>query len=383
VSGRPMRVVIDGVPVRGTSLGIVVENLLKGWDQLGTDDDMHIVVGPEAQLDLPSSVTVHSTGSGRMSLARRLRVQNVTVPKLCRQLDANIMLGVIPATTIGPMPCPRALIAHDLRYQLRRRQFSTKSRLLRRASYTVGYRQADAIACVSERTRQDLLHAHPWLRRRLVEVTPHGADHVLGWPAKESGEFFALAFGQWGNKNVDLVIEAWALLDARGEALPLVLVGLPAEARSAVQAKVDGLGLTRLVTVLPWLDASSFHQQFASAGLVVFPSEFEGFGLPAVEAMRLGIPLVITPDPALLEVTAGHATVMEDWNAEALARAVPVARQISPEDLARATSHADEFTWRRTAAAVRSTLERCLEQGGRAPLPTDTITPGIDACCDA
>jgi hypothetical protein len=70
-----MRVVIDGVPVRGTSLGIVAENLLKGWDQLGTDDDLHIVVGPDAQLDLPSSVTVHSTGPGRRSLARRLRTK--------------------------------------------------------------------------------------------------------------------------------------------------------------------------------------------------------------------------------------------------------------------------------------------------------------------
>jgi glycosyltransferase involved in cell wall biosynthesis len=295
----------------------------------------------------------------------------VTVPKLCRQLDATIMLGVIPATTISPMPCPRAVIAHDLRYELRRHQFSTKARLLRRTSYAVGYRQADAIACVSERTRRDLLHAHPWLRRRLVLVAPLGADHVLSWPPQKSGEMFALAFGQWGNKNVDLVIDAWVLLHARGEALPLVLVGLPDEARSSVQAKVDGLGLTRLVTVLPWLAPSSFHQQFASAGLIVFPSDFEGFGLPAVEAMRLGIPVVITPDPALLEVTAGHATVMEGWDAEALARAVPLARQISPEDLAQATSHAAEFTWRRTAAAVRDTLQRCLEPGGRAHLPTD------------
>jgi glycosyltransferase involved in cell wall biosynthesis len=171
---------------------------------------------------------------------------------------------------------------------------------------------------------------------------------------------------KWGHKNVDLVIKAWALLHARREALPLVLVGLPAAARPAVQARVDGLGLTRLATLLPWLDTPPFRQQFASGGLVVFPSDFEGFGLPAVEAMRLGIPVIVTPDPALLEATAGHAAVIGGWDAEALARAIPPARQITPEDLAQAKAHASEFTWSRTAAAVQDRLERCLEPGGRA-----------------
>ena len=123
---------------------------------------------------------------------------------------------------------------------------------------------------------------------------------------------------------------------------------------------MDRLGLTDLVTVLPWLDPPSFRQQFASASLVVFPSDYEGFGLPAVEAMRLGIPVVVTPDPALLEVTGGQATVMDGWDAGSLARAVPQARRLPAEALARARAHAAGFTWRRTAATVRETLQRCL-----------------------
>jgi glycosyltransferase involved in cell wall biosynthesis len=365
-----MRVVIDGVPIRGTSLAIVVENLLHGWDQLDCDDDIHIVVGPDAPLALPASVTVHRVPLGRVPFAGRLQAQNVRVPQLCRRVEADVMLGVIPATTVGPLPCPRGIIALDLRHELRPEQFSRQARLKRRASYAVGYRQAAAIICISERTRQDLLTAHPGLQRRLVRVAPLGADHVLRWPPARSGPPFALAFGQWGNKNVQLVIDGWSLLHARGQALPLTLLGLPEADRAAVQSRVDRLGLAEVVTVLPWLDPAPFQQQFASASLVVFPSDFEGFGLPAAEAMRLGIPLVVTPDQALLEVTAGRATVMDGWDAEALARAVPLARQAGPDLASRARIRAAEFTWRRTASEVRATLSMAVA-GSSTGTPED------------
>jgi glycosyltransferase involved in cell wall biosynthesis len=356
-----MRLVIDGVPIRGTSLAIVVENLLLGWDQLGCHDDIHLVVGPDAPLELPASVTVHRVPLGRLPFAGRLQAQNRRVPQLCRHIAADAMLGVIPATTVGPLPCPKAILALDLRHELRPEQFSRRARVQRRASYAVGYRQAAAIICISERTRHDLLSAHPDLHRRLVRVASLGADHVLRWPPARSGPPFALAFGQWGHKNVHLVIDAWSLLQTRGQALPLTLIGLPEADRTAVLARVDRLGLSDIVTVLPWLEPAPFQQEFASASLVVFPSDFEGFGLPAAEAMRLGIPLVVTPDPALLEVTAGQATVMDGWDAESLARAVPLARQRGPEDVSRARSRAAEFTWRQTAAEVRAALATAID----------------------
>jgi glycosyltransferase involved in cell wall biosynthesis len=356
----PMCVVIDGVPIRGMSLGIVVEHLLEGWCELSPDDEIHLVIGPDAELVLPASVQVHRVKIGRPQVLNRLYVQNVTVPRLCRELDADAMLGVIPATTISPLPCPRTMIAFDLRHELRPEQFTRKARLLRKVSYEVGYRQADGIACISERTRNDLFASHPWLRSHLVRVALLGADHVKGWSPMSSSEEYAIAFGQWGNKNVDLVLDAWTYLHLRGEALPLVLVGLSEASRVRVQAKVDRLGLGQVVTILPWLPTDAFRQRFASARLVVFPSDFEGFGLPAVEAMRLGIPVVISDDPALLEVTTGHATVMDGSGPEALARAVEVARRVSLEDLAKAKSHAEEFTWKRTAAQVRELLELCM-----------------------
>ena len=124
-----------------------------------------------------------------------------------------------------------------------------------------------------------------------------------------------------------------------------------------VETRVRHLGLSDLVTVCPWLSGlGDFQAAFSSAAVVVFPSEFEGFGLPAVEAMRLGIPVVVTPEPALLEVTQGHATVMGGDDDEALAAAISTARWTAPQALEAARTHAGTFTWRSTAERCRALL---------------------------
>ncbi len=354
-----MRVLVNALPVRGTSLGVVTENLLQGWEE---SDDVHVVLRPGIELELPQRVTVHRVGR------HRLVAMEWSVPELCRRLRADVMLGVTPASTIGPLPCPRVIISLDVRHEMRPHQFSYRTRLLRGVSYGIGYRRADAIVTISHRTRADLLRVHPWLLRRTITVAQLGADHVLRWPRPDaSGGPYVLAFGQWGNKNVGLVLDAWARLGREGgDPPPLVVVGLPDAERVRVQEEVAARGLARLVTVKRWLDPDEFRRQFTGASLVVFPSDYEGFGLPALEAMRLGIPVVVTPDPALFEVTGGLATVMDGWDAAALARAVPMARRQSAEDLERGITYASEFTWERTAREVRATLAGCVATAGRA-----------------
>jgi glycosyltransferase involved in cell wall biosynthesis len=356
-----MRVVVDGLPVRGGSLAIVVQHLLEGWTQLG-GDELHLVIGPHAELEVPSAVAVHRVEFGRVPALGRLRAQNAEVGRLCRRLRADAMLGVLPTTVVTPLPCPRALITYDLRHEQRPEQFSRQSRVLRKISYGLGFRQADAILCISARTRDDLLVSRPWLARREVRVALLGGDHAANWdrPPAAGAAPYAIAFGQYGNKNVGLVIEAWARLRQRGAALPLVIVGLGETARAAAQAQADGLGLAGVVTAEQWLPAEAFRARFAGASLVVFPSDFEGFGMPAVEAMRLGIPLVISPERTLLEVTAGHASVMAGWGADTLADAVVHARAATDEQLAAARQHAETFTWARTAAATRDALAAVL-----------------------
>ncbi|HEY1117316.1 MAG TPA: glycosyltransferase, partial [Acidimicrobiales bacterium] len=193
-----MRIVIDGLPINAASLGIFVESALRGWDELGLDDELHLVTSPDAGIEVPGSVHRHDVDLGARPGLGRIVAQQRVVPLLARQLGADAVLGVLPTTTMAPLPCPRVVIVHDWRHELRPDQFSRAARLLRR-SYSVGLRQADDVVAVSERTRQDLLAARSWLRPERVHTVLEGADHVLRWPpAAEGGPDYAVAFGQYG-----------------------------------------------------------------------------------------------------------------------------------------------------------------------------------------
>ena len=307
-----MRVVIDGLAVRGqNSLSIVSDHLLSGWNGLQDRDEVHFVTQDPSTVTFPDGVHVHSVRAARWGLLSRLWAQSFTLPRICQKVAPDVMLGMIPSTAITPLPCPRVIVAWDFRYRALPEQFRTKTRWFRRLSYAIGFRQADGVVCISERTRRDLLAYLPRAKRIPVAVAHLGADHVTTWPHHDT-ERYALAFAHFANKNVDVVLAAWAALQAQDSAtLPLKLVGVTDSERENVVARVGELGLEDVVSINPWLEDIEFQRQFASSSLVVYPSDYEGFGLPPIEAMRLGIPVVVTPDPALLEVTAGYATVVD------------------------------------------------------------------------
>jgi glycosyltransferase involved in cell wall biosynthesis len=366
-----MRVVIDGLPIRGDSLGIVVEHFLEGWERVDSGDEVHLVVGPDHQMQIPDWVVVHRVKFGRLASLSRLVSQSVRIPRLCRKLRADILLGVLPTTSVMPLPCPRAIIAYDLRYKIHEDHFSKKALLLRKVSYGVGFRQADAVICISDRTRDDVLRFFPRLNGRIVRTALLGADHVDNWPVNKPMHPFAIGFGRYANKNVDLVLDAWTTLCQRGQRVPLTIVGLSDLDRPRVEERIAELGLGGVVTPSPWLPIESFRERFASSSLVVFPSEFEGFGLPVAEAMRLGIPVVITPEAAMLEIAGGHATVMADLGSDSLVKAVESAQLVTEDELSAAREWAERFTWSNFAWRVRGTLASAVaraDQGVRAPV---------------
>jgi glycosyltransferase involved in cell wall biosynthesis len=352
-----MRIVIDAIPITGTSTAVVTQHLIDSLAGLDIRDEITVVIGPDAAVTMPPGVRVHRVGRG---LVARLWAQSVTLPRLCRKQRAEVVLGMIASTTHTPLPCPRCILVYDMRHELRPEQFLPRTLVARKISYRLSYRQARGIACISERTKHDLLAQHPRLDRIPVKVIHLGADHAAQWPTGNHEGEYAIAFGQYANKNVDLVLHAWADLKARNEHLPLRIFGIPEAGRATASAMIADLGLSDVVTTLPWLPAEEFHENFASASLVVFPSDFEGFGLPAIEAMVLGIPLVVSTDPALVEITGGHAVTTTSQSPAVLAEAVIRARHRSPEELEAAQRHAAGFTWRKSAARMREMLEEAI-----------------------
>jgi glycosyltransferase involved in cell wall biosynthesis len=351
-----MHVVVDAAVARAGSTAIVLEHLVRAWSDTFADDRITVLVGPDGPpFPVPAGVAVHPLRRALGPLGG-LWLRSVGVRRAARRLDADVVLSGVPGSGLLGAPCPRGVILYDLRFELRPEQFTRRTRIARRLSWAVSLRLADGIFCISERTLEDLRTLHPALATRGV-AAQLGSDHALAWPRPEPGPRpYALAFGHFANKNADAVLAGWAEFCADDDRWLLRLVGMGSADRRAAEDRVGRLGIADRVELMPWLDDDAFARCFTGAGLVLFPSDFEGFGLPAAEALRLGIPTVVSTDPALAEVTGGHAVTTRSSEPADLASAVRAALALTPDQLAAGRAFAEDFSWRRTAEVVRAGL---------------------------
>ena len=362
-------VLIDAMCAQFGGIATYVQNLLREWPRLYPDDDLHVLCPLEVAETLPErGLTVHLVDIGRPVEVQRPLTQTRRLRHLVRELRPDAVLATLPSTTLLRLGAPTVVVVYDLRHELRPEQFPWKRRLMRRISYGRGYAVADAFVAISARSLNDLRRLHPRIADRPGAVVHLGADHVLAWEGRERGDY-AVAFGHHTNKNVDLVLDAWQQLvrvpPERG--VPrLRITGLGGTAREAVAAQLRQRDLEAVVELMPFLDAADFERLFAGAGLVVFPSDFEGFGLPVVEGMLLGKPVVVGPDEAVLEVAGGHAAVMAGWTSTALADATRRAVSLGPEELRAARDRAAEFTWERTTRQSRAAVLAAARSGRHA-----------------
>ena len=354
-----MKILIDAVNAQYGGIRTYVDGLLKAWEA-DFDDDVHVLVPRDSDLDT-RGFTRHEVGIGRPVAIRRPWVQTRELRRLSRQLHVDAVLATLPSTTLVKLGVPTAVVVYDLRHELRPEQFTVMHRIKRRLSYTRGYAIADGIIAISQRGLDDLHRLHPRTLSKPSQAVWLGGNHVLDWAAG-SQEGPAVAFGHQTNKNPLLLLEAWALLRERGGDVPdLVITGISGQMRGQLETQVLSAGLENTVTLAPFLDTKDFQELFGKAGLIVFPSDFEGFGLPALEAMWLRKPLVISDEPALREVTNGLATIMRGSGPDALADAVVEASNTNAATVEAAHRHATAMTWSRTVNQTRALISQICE----------------------
>jgi glycosyltransferase involved in cell wall biosynthesis len=236
----------------------------------------------------------HATGSRVLSLSPSIAIRRVRPGR--------------PVTTV----------VHDLAFRLWPHGVPASVRLYRRFSYAAAIRRSDTLVCVSARTQHDLLGLYGVSPTRTRVWSP-GSDLPAApgvVPARLAEPYLVIA-GHAGHKGVELAIEA--LGDLPGYALVVLTGGNRVEA--FVRAAAES-GAAERIVFLDRLSDADYRATVGGAAAFLMPSHFEGFGLPAAEALRLGVPTVISPDPALYEATGGAAIRMASWSGPALARAL-------------------------------------------------------------
>lgn len=238
---------------------------------------------------------------------------------------------------------------------------------------------ADRVICVSERTRDDLRARYDVPDSRL-HVVHNGVDHVYRVPPlDEAGrawleglalpERFVLYAGALDvRKNVATVLEAVDRLRSAGEPPTLVLVGQRWFGSGPVERRVAEL-TARGVDVRPlgYLEAPRLYGLMRRASAFVFPSLYEGFGLPPLEAMALGVPTVVSGEGALPEVCGDGALQVPAKDPAALAAALgTLLRSASDraEWAAAGRRRAARFTWGAAARATAEVYHAALEGPG-------------------
>jgi glycosyltransferase involved in cell wall biosynthesis len=243
----------------------------------------------------------------------------------------------------------RVTTIHDLHYKLVPEAHFGVRDLGMRVLVPAAARRSHRIIAVSNATRDDLrehLHVNP----AKVDVVPQGVDVP---PGKERRpERMVLCVGaKRPHKNAVAVVEALAGTDLR-----LVVTGYRTSYDNLLRERAATLGVE--LELPPWVD--DLDDLYARAGVVVVPSLYEGFGLPVLEAMARGVPVVASNRSSLPEV-AGDAALLVDPEDRGALR-VAIERAVHDGDAlgAAGRERARAFTWERTAELTANAYRRAL-----------------------
>jgi glycosyltransferase involved in cell wall biosynthesis len=262
------------------------------------------------------------------------------VPRLLRRLRPA--LGHFVHSLPLRCPVPAVLTVQDLSWERDPSVFGWWDLATFKVFVRSSVKRARHVFAISERTKRDLVELYGTPPEKIT-VTPLAPDPAFR-PAEEHDSFLLFVSAIEPRKQPLDAIDAANAVGRR-----LVVVGPKKDAELVAELERRG------AEVRGYVPKEELVQLYQSAACLVFPSRYEGFGLPVVEAMACGTPVVAAPEPALQEV-AGDAAVFADDLAEGVRRALAERERLSEAGLERAQA----FSWRETARITADVYRRLI-----------------------
>jgi glycosyltransferase involved in cell wall biosynthesis len=283
----------------------------------------------------------------------RIFCEQTALPRACKQERIDVLLS--PGFT-APLfaGCPSVTVFHDLQHKRHPEHFRWWDLPFWRMLLYQSAMSSTRLIAVSHNTKRDLLHFY---RRpaQAIDVIHHGVDPSFFTIPRAPENILLCVSTLHPHKNVERLVRVFGTLHKRHPELKLVLAGIKGFATERIKAAISATGTPDAIEITGWLELDALRALYSRARAFVYPSTFEGFGMPVLEAMAAGIPTVCSDIPPLREVAGDTALLFDPLDDASLLAALETVLA-KPLDTAAAVERAREFTWERTA---RETLAAC------------------------
>lgn len=304
---RPIRVLIDALACKPGQSGILshAQGVVRGMALI---DDLEVTVltsSPDEFSGIDSIAIVEAPTRTR-SFPVRTAWREGRLRGMIAATSADVLVATVPELPLGPLKVPSVMVVHDLGAAIAPALYSASKRVRYETLLRAACARASAIVCVSQATLLDL---HRWTgvppeRCRVIENAPQPLGPG-GGPRPVDGPYLLLLGNLYENKNTTTILTAMRRVSERAapaEPPRLLMAGpLPALVGARLRGDIAALGIGHLVEHRGFVPSGELGVLYRWATALLYPSLFEGQGIPVMEAMATGVPVIASDLPSIRE----------------------------------------------------------------------------------
>jgi glycosyltransferase involved in cell wall biosynthesis len=350
-------------------IGRHLVEVLKKLVVMRPDDQFLLIFDRQPQVDYQIAPHIDIIVAGPP--ARHPLLYNIwfdwQIPRILKQWRADIFWSPDNFCSLRTN-CPTLLTVHDLAYMHYPGHLDRAHQRYYRNRMPGFLNRADRIAAVSEFTARDLLETTQ-VPANKISVVCNGAEtkpasaidiadfrnlHTAGRP------YFVYVGSIHPRKNVTLLVQAYDQYRQNGGSpWPLILVGRSAWKTNDTQQAIEQALFKEDIRLTGYLPDDQTHKWLAAAGALVYVSLFEGFGMPVLEAMQAGVPVITSANSSMSEVGGKAVITVDPKNLTALALAMQTMSKDADQRgicIQKGLLQAKEYSWAKSAAAYSEIL---------------------------
>ena len=358
------------VPGHTGGMETYARELIRGLREVSPNLELTAFVSREGA-DWPDDIPTVVVPVESSNRVQWVRGEQLHLPRLAKREGVDLVHS-LATTGPGRGAFRRVATVHDLIYKVHPEAHFGVISMGMRVLVPLSVKRATRVIAVSQSTAEDLRNLMHVSADR-IDVVPNGVGtppDLEPLPAAEVrarhhlGErpFVLCTSAKRPHKNLLRLLDALASIPAERRPVA-VLTGYPTEHEAELNERAAALGVTGDVRMLGWVEQAELEGLYAAATCLVFPSLYEGFGLPVLEAMARGVPVASSDRSSLPEVAGDAALLFDPEDVSAMAHAIERLLSDGVERqrlIALGREQAKRFTWEACARGTLASYERAL-----------------------